>query len=162
MSAVDRGVYSIGIEEFNRRVVHIQSELNQRNLDALLVYGDETEPQDVRYLADCWPAFEKAAVLIPAQGKPVLIVGPESEDFARGWSRIDKIRKVLTFRESSEPEYPEIPTRTLEDIFTEVTEGKGVKRLGLVGYTLMSAPVYRVLEEAMGKGKIVRSESGRI
>ena len=58
MSAVDRGVYSIGIEEFKRWVVHIQPELSQRNLDALLVYGDETEPQDVRCLADYWPAFE--------------------------------------------------------------------------------------------------------
>ena len=40
----------------------------------------EAEPANVRYLADYWPSFETTGVLVPAEGKPCLLIGPESGD----------------------------------------------------------------------------------
>ena len=82
-------------EEFEERINRIQNELARKGLDALITFGDEAEPQNVRYLSDYWPAFETASVLVPAKGDPTLIIGPESETFAKGWSKIEKIRRIL-------------------------------------------------------------------
>jgi len=45
-------------------------------------------------------------VLIPADGEPMLVIGPESLTFAQSRSKIDKIRQILEYRESGEPAYP--------------------------------------------------------
>ncbi|GAI36168.1 unnamed protein product, partial [marine sediment metagenome] len=94
------------LEEFEQRIKRIQDELAKKDLDTLITFGNEAESQNVRYLSDYWPAFETASVLVPVEGKPILVIGPESEIFARKRSKIEKIRRVLKYRESSEPEYP--------------------------------------------------------
>lgn len=54
--------------EFQDRVVRVQAGLAKRGLDALLTFGNESEPAFVRYLCDYWPAFETAGVLVPVEG----------------------------------------------------------------------------------------------
>lgn len=95
-------------EEFISRIQRTQEVMRQQGLDLLLCYANEAEPQFVRYYSDYWPSFETAGVLIPAQGEAILLIGPESMTFAKDHSVLPKIRKLLAFRESSEPEYPEL------------------------------------------------------
>lgn len=154
----DLQVREILKSEFDERIKRIQIQLVAKGLDALLVYGDEKEPQNVRYLADFWPAFEKAGVVVPIEGEPILIIGPESEDFARGWSKIDKIRKVLDFRESAEPEYPEIPACTVREILEEALGAPRAEKLGLVGYNLIPVSLYEKVRKDIGKTEIVRAD----
>ncbi|MEI7989228.1 MAG: Xaa-Pro peptidase family protein [Chloroflexota bacterium] len=144
--------------EFQERIKRIQKQLAERGLDALLTFGSEAEPQYVRYLADYWPAFETASVLVPVEGSPILIIGPESLTFARGRSKIDEIRRILEYRESSEPEYPGVTLDTFPSVFSEISKGKGVKNLGIAGYTVANVPVYTALQQAMTGGKIVRAD----
>jgi Xaa-Pro aminopeptidase len=144
--------------EFQDRVKRIQKELAARQLDALLTFGSEAEPQFVRYLSDYWPAFETASVLVPAQGDPILIIGPECLTYAQGRSKIDKIRQILEYRESSEPEYPGVKLDTFRSVFDEASGGKGVKRLGIAGYTVVNLPVYMAMRDAMSKGEVVRAD----
>ncbi len=144
--------------EFQERIKRIQKQLAERGLDALLTFGSEAEPQYVRYLADYWPAFETASVLVPVEGAPILIIGPESLTFARGRSKIDEIRRILEYRESSEPEYPGVTLDTFPSVFSEISKGKGVKNLGIAGYTVANVPVYTALQQAMTGGKIVRAD----
>lgn len=92
--------------EFPERVERVQSLMRARNLDLLLAFSTESEPAYVRYLSDYWPSFETAAVLIPAAGAPVLLIGPESRTYARGRSRIKEMIQMRDFRESSQPAYP--------------------------------------------------------
>jgi len=144
--------------EFQERIKRIQKQLAERGLDALLTFGSEAEPQYVRYLADYWPAFETASVLVPVEGSPILIIGPESLTFARGRSKIDEIRRILEYRESSEPEYPGVTLDTFPSVFSEISKGKGVKNLGIAGYTVANVPVYTALQQAMTGEKIVRAD----
>jgi Xaa-Pro aminopeptidase len=144
--------------EFQARASRVQAELARRGLDALLTFGSEAEPQFVRYLCDYWPAFETAGVLVPVEGEPLLIIGPESLTYAQSSSKIDKIRQILEYRESAEPDYPGKPLDTFASVFDEAAGGSGVKRLGIVGYPVTTAPVYEGLRAAMAGGEIVRAD----
>lgn len=145
-------------EEFRERIKRIQNELAKKDLDALITFGGEAEPQNVRYLSDYWPAFETASVLVPVEGEPILVIGPESETFARGWSKIEKIRRILEYRESSEPEYPGERLTTFEDLFDEVSNGRGLDRLGISGYSIMPVPIYEGIKDTLKGKEIVRAD----
>ncbi len=151
-------ISEIPASEFQARIRAAQAELAARGFDALLTFGNEAEPQFVRYFSDYWPAFETASVLIPAEGEAVLIIGPESLTYAQSRSKIGKIRQVLAYRESAEPEYPGKALDTFESIFDEISHGKGLRRLGVVGFPIISAPVWEGLRAAMAGNELVRAD----
>ena len=41
--------------EFQERIVRFQAEMAARNLDAILVYGDEYRKENLRYVSNFWP-----------------------------------------------------------------------------------------------------------
>lgn len=135
--------------EFEERVKRTQEAMKSEDLDLLFACGNEAEPQYIRYYSNYWPSFELAGVLIPAEGEPTLIIGPESETFAGSVSRISRIRRVLAFRESSEPEYPEARVCTMAEVILEAMNGKAPRRIGIAGSCLISHVVHLALEEAL-------------
>lgn len=135
--------------EFLKRIENTQKAMQQEGLDLIFAYGNEAEPQYIRYYSNYWPSFEVAGVLIPAKGEAILIIGPESETFASSVSHISKIRRVLAFRESSEPEYPEAVLCTFAEVIKEAMDGKNPKNIGIVGGCLISHVVHLALEEAL-------------
>ncbi|MBC7333562.1 MAG: aminopeptidase P family N-terminal domain-containing protein, partial [Actinobacteria bacterium] len=137
-------------EEREERIRKIQEELKKRNLDAYLVHSTESDFANVLYLSNHWPLFETAGVIIPKEGEPILLIGPEAEPFAEDRSTIKKIRKMLEYRESAEPNYPGIPLTSFEEVFDEVSGGKGIKRLGLGDYAILPMPVYDGIRKALG------------
>lgn len=151
-------IREIPVEEFHDRMKRIQKELVKRNLDALITFGNEAEPQNVRYLCDYWPAFETAGVIVPKEGEAILCIGPESLTYAKGRSKIKKIRQLLEYRESSEPEYPGVKLTTFKELFKEVSHGKGIRRLGMAGWAITSIPVYEGIKYALGKGELVKAD----
>lgn len=150
--------FAISQAEFDQRVKRVQAELARRNLDALITFGQEAEAQNVRYLSNYWPAFETAGVLVPVEGEPMLLIGPESLTYARSRSRLPKIRQLLCYRESAEPEYPGVELPSFEDVLDEVSGGKGIKRLGMVGTAITPVPVYEGLKEAMAGGELIKAD----
>ena len=144
--------------EFQARIARVQAELAKRGLDALIAFGADSEQQNIRYLSDYWPAFESAGVLVPVEGEAMLLIGPESLTYAQSRSRLPKIRQLLAYRESSEPEYPGVPLPSFADALDEVSGGKGVKRLGMAGTAITTVPVYEGLREAMANGELVPAD----
>ena len=151
---------SISREEFAQRVRKTQELMVDAGLDILLTYGNEAEPQYVRYYSNYWPSFESAMVLIPLQGDPILLIGPESMTLAEYWSVIPRIERLKLLRESSEPEYPGEKLNTLYNLFGESLKVDSNRRIGLCGYPMMYAPVYKgICEAASAFGcEVVRSE----
>ena len=145
--------------EFEQRIARVQEELGRRGLDALHVFGNDCESHYVRYLADYWPAFESAGVLVPERGEAILLIGPESLTYAQGRSRLRKIRQLLAYRESSEPEYPGVRLPTFAEVLEEAC-GRAPKRVGLAGTAITTVPVYEGLQEAMRLfgGELVRAD----
>lgn len=147
--------------EFIDRVVRTQEVMKQEGIDLLLAYGNEAEPQYVRYYSDYWPSFESAGVLMATEGDPILIIGPESGTFAGDVSRVKKIRKLLCFRESSEPEYPDAKLDDFVSVMNEAAEGKKIKKLGIAGSCLITHVIYEALQKSLpeiGNPEVVKAD----
>ena len=140
---------SIPLSEYRERVKKVQSSMRKDDFDVLLCYGNEAEPQYVRYFSDYWPSFETAGVLIPAEGDPLLLIGPESYTYAADRSKIPEIRLLKAFRESSEPEYPGKALDTFGSVFREALGEKRIRRIGVAGLPLMTVGVYEALAEEL-------------
>lgn len=153
-------VNQIPQHEFIQRVKTLQEKMWQEELDIVITFGNEAEPQYVRYFSDYWPSFESAGVFIPKTGDPSLLIGPESYTFAKAWSKIPRILKLKEYRESSEPEYPGVALTTFSDLFSEVIDASSFRRVGIVGYPLMPTPIYKSINEtARGfQCEVVRAE----
>ena len=148
-------------DEFLERIQKTQELMKKEGIDLLFAYGNEAEPQFIRYYSNFWPSFEMAGVLIPVEGEATLIIGPESETFAGSVSQIQRIRRVLVFRESSEPEYPEAVLWTLTDVMKEAAGEREVHKIGIVGGCLISHVIYLALEEAriqLGSPELVKAD----
>ena len=145
--------------EFAERITRIQRELARRDLDAYLVHSSEIEFANVLYLSNHWPQWESAGVLVPREGDPLLLIGPEAEPFARIRSVIPKIHKMLEYREAAEPDYPGIPVSSFAEVFAEASGGKGIRRLGLGDYSVLPMPVFEGVRNALSPGgELVRAE----
>jgi Xaa-Pro aminopeptidase len=142
-------VASIPASEFKERQRRAQQRVKEAGLDAAIVHSNEADFANIRYLADYWPAFESAGVVLPAEGEPILLIGPESETYARDRSQIPTIRKVLWYRESAEPDYPDIPISSFAEVFAEACDGRPVKRLGIVGRAIFPTVIHEEIRKAL-------------
>jgi Xaa-Pro aminopeptidase len=130
--------------EFEQRIERIQSELAKRGLDALMVYGDEYRKENLRYVCNFWPIFERAACFIPKQGSPILAGAPEGEIYAREMSAWNDVRNVKEFACVSVPEdidYPLASFSSFNEIFSEVLNAG--KKLAVVGLWDIPAPIMK-------------------
>ena len=149
---------SIPAAEFKQRIRKFQANIRAAGLDAALVHGNESDFANVRYLSEYWPTFEAGGVFVPATGTPVLIIGPESEMYARQRSTIPTIMKMVAYRESAEPEYPGISVATFKDVIKKAMPRRKLKKLGLVGYSIMPLPVYRGLKDDLNGAQLVKAD----
>jgi len=149
---------SIPAAEFKQRIRKFQANIRAAGLDAALVHGNESDFANVRYLSEYWPTFEAGGVFVPAKGTPVLIIGPESEMYARQRSTIPTIMKMVAYRESAEPEYPGISVATFKDVIKKAMPRRKLKKLGLVGYSIMPLPVYRGLKDDLNGVQLVKAD----
>ena len=128
--------------EFQQRIERIQAGLKRQNLDAMMVYGDEYRKENLRYVCNFWPIFERAACFIPQRGEPIQAGAPEGEHYAREMSVWRDVRNIKEFACVSVPEeidYPLASFSSLKDILREVLNGG--RCLGLVGEWDLPAPI---------------------
>jgi Xaa-Pro aminopeptidase len=135
-----------------------QANIREAGLDAALVHGNEADFANVRYLSEYWPTFEAGGVFVPAKGSPILLIGPESQAYAQGRSKIARIEMMTEYRESAEPEYPGIAVASFRDIVRKALSGRPLRKLGLVGYAVMPLPVYMSLERDLPGVELVKAD----
>src|ERR1035437_1203416 len=129
--------------EFQQRIENIQQAMARQKLDCMMVYGDEYRKENLRYVSNYWPIFERAACFIPARGEPMLAGAPEGEKYAREMSVWQDLRNVKEFACVSVPEeihYPLAKFSSFKEILGQ-TLGGG-KRLGLVGVYDIPSPIF--------------------
>ena len=141
-------------EEFDERIKQTQQAMRLKEIDLLLAFSTESEPAYVRYYSDYWPSFETAGVLIPANGEPALLIGPESLTLASARSKIKRIIQLIDFRESSQPEYPGSKLPTWNDIFAEFKP----RSFGIAGWHMFPHPIMEGVRAAAGSCKIFNAD----
>ena len=135
--------------EFENRIDTLQRALPEHGLDAVLVYGDEYRKENLRYVSDFWPIFERGGCFIPRSGEPILAGAPEGEQYAREMSVWADLRNIKEFACVSVPEeidYPLAEFSSLSDILGESL--RSGNRLGIVGWFDVPATIMARIEAA--------------
>ena len=130
------------LSETEKRLKDVRQILRDKHLDAALVYFDELNVANGWYLTGWCGQFEKGAVLVPVEGEPILLGGPESEPFAKAEAAITKVRCFPVFMVPEE-EYPNATIIDFKQLNEELkAEGTELKRIGIVGTTTIPHQVY--------------------
>lgn len=132
--------------EHGARIEKVRRILEKNNLDFGFVYYDEFNLANGWYLTAWCPQFESGAVLVPRNGEPMILGGPESEPFAKLDSAIRETRNLPVFMVPDE-EYPNATIISFTELFNEISKGKKVARVGMVGAGQMPVAVYRQIEQ---------------
>ena len=143
--------------EFEERIKKFQVNIRKEGLDACLVHATESDMAHVRYLSEYWPTFETAAVFVPAEGEPVLLVGPESDIYGSRRSWCKNVEKLIQYRESAEPDAPGMSFITYKDLIAKYMPN-GIKKLGIAGWAITSLPVYMSLKEQLPDVELVKAD----
>jgi len=132
--------YDLG--ETKARLDKVRAILRSKGLDAALIYYDELNIANGWYLTGWCPQFEKGCVLLPTDGEPLLLGGPESEPFAKMSSAIMETRDFPPFMVPDE----EYPNATISNfpLLSEELKRKNLpmRTIGIVGTASLPHNVY--------------------
>jgi Xaa-Pro aminopeptidase len=141
--------------ESDSRIARVRSLLAANDLDLALIYYDEFNIGNGWYLTGWCPQFESGAVLVPREGSPLLLGGPESEPFAKLDSTITETRNFPVFMVPDE-EYPNATIIDFPALFNELRAGLGtIRRVGLVGAGRMPANCYQGIVDGFAGVELV-------
>ncbi len=148
--------------EYPQRWAKVQAMMADLDLDFLVAYADDRAtfgPAHARWLADFPVHFEPVCILMPRQGDPIMLTGPESDEYARLVGRIPDVRVLQEFTHPDE-DYPFSTIQSLSEIMAETgTDLGSVKRVGLGGRGLMSADVLSAFREASPQAQWIDVEN---
>ncbi len=145
--------------EFAERVRKVQDAMKKEQLDGLVVYGDEYRRENLRYLSNFWPIFERGACCIGRKGDPILAGSPEGALYAREMCPWEDIRNIKEFACVSVPEeinYPLATFSSLREILGDTLNG-GTK-LGVVGKWDMPGPIFDRIRGALPNLEVVEAD----
>lgn len=144
--------------EFEERIERIREHMENEGISLLLVYGDEYRKENLRYVSNYWPLFERGAVLIPLESPPILLAAPECEKLAQemsAWSDIRLLPEFACVTVPDEIDYPLAQYTALSDIFKELSLENQMQKIGIVGLGAMPIQIHQYLVEAFKRSKVV-------
>lgn len=144
----------IPVSEYSERMEKVRKLMAAKKVEAVFIYHDELYMCDGCYLTNYWPIIEPGAVLVPIEGEPLLLGGPEATPYADEVSMVREKRSVECFIVPEE-EYPGAVIHSIPEIFSEAMGGRPLKRLGVVGYDKIPFGVMRMLTEKLPSVELV-------
>jgi len=150
------------LKETESRILKTKEILRNKNLDAALIYFDELNVANGWYLSGWCGQFEKGAILVPQNGDPWLLGGPESEPFAKQASAIKNTRSFPVFMVPDE-EYPVIlmTGRILYHYTTRAMTGKTPELMEIAGESFIEMNIVDADKLGIAHGDRVRVSSRR-
>lgn len=149
---MNTSIPTIPAVEFSKRWQSVQKIMHERVLDLVLAYADDRAvfgPAHVRWLADVPAHFEPFCVLMPKSSNPVLLCGPESDEYARLRGQIPDVRVLKEFTHPDE-DYPFSSIQSLSEIINDLGWSiKEIQRAGIAGKGLMSFDTYQAFQATL-------------
>ena len=138
--------------EYPERWRRVQAMLVDLDLDALVAYADDRAsfgPAHARWLANFPVHFEPACIVVPREGDPVMLVGPESDQYALLAGRIPDVR-VLRELTHPDEDYPYSRIQSLAEVMSDVGDSMtAARRVGLGGRGLIGADLMAAFADAL-------------
>lgn len=150
----------IPVEEYKSRWEKVKEMMENKNLDIVIAYADDRATFGAahsRWLADFPVHFEPVCIMFPGKSDPIMLVGPETEGYAKMKSRIKNIRVLKEFTHPDE-DYPFSKIESLSEIISETLCIDDVRRVGIAAKELMGANMYENLVKALPKAEWIDVE----
>ncbi|RKX88242.1 MAG: hypothetical protein DRP58_01005 [Spirochaetes bacterium] len=143
-------------EEYPVRWKKVQNLMKELNLDIVLAYADDRATfgaAHARWLADIPVHFEPVCILVPAAGDPVLLCGPESDEYCRIRGQVKDIKVLEEFTHPDE-DYLYTEIRSLKEIISGLAGlNQNITRIGLAGRGLIGADLLKSFEAAFSSAE---------
>ena len=152
---------SIPRSEFLLRIDKIRSHLDKLKADLFIVYGDEYRRENLRYVSNYWPIFERGLLVIGLNKDPVLLVSAECEHLAKEMTIWDDIRLLREIGMSYVPEevgFVNVNFTSLNDVVEELTGGKQKKRIMISGFDSMSVDLFKIMKSSIKNAEILNGD----
>ncbi|MCK4982405.1 MAG: aminopeptidase P family N-terminal domain-containing protein, partial [Victivallaceae bacterium] len=147
----------IPIEEYAERRARAAKLVADGGFDVLVANSSDADASNVRYFSAFWPLFEMGGVAIAPSGKSALMVGLESEEFAKGRSPLENLHLMKEYRETANPVYPGAAGSSYNNVFESIGV-KNLKRIGVAGYLCTNMAMYEGLKAAYPNAEIVNAD----
>lgn len=138
--------------EYPQRWRAVQLLMTQQGLDLLIAYADDRATYGAahaRWLADFPVHFESVCVLLRQEGLPILLCGPESDEYARLVGSISDVRVLREFTHPDE-EYAYSVIESLAEILTAgFGDLKAIRKVGIAGRSLMSVDLLTAFQSTL-------------
>lgn len=131
--------------EYRTRIGRLREAMSRDGTDIFIIYGDEYRRENLRYVANYWPIFERGMLVVSRDQDPVLLASPECEHLARemsAWPDIRLVRDVGMSYVPEEVDFTNIKFTTVRDVVSELRGGKKNIRVKISGLDAMSVVLY--------------------
>lgn len=149
-------------EEFHSRVKKLREIMDKEKVDIFLIYGDEYRRENLRYVSNYWPIFERGMLAVAIESDPVLLVAPECQHYAREMSVWKDIRMIHEMEMAYVPEHVGFSSdtvfSTLNQIFLDMLKGRKPRRIRVCGVDAMSVLTYDAIKSASPEAEIINSD----
>ena len=126
--------------------------MKEQGLDLIVAYADDRAtfgPAHARWLANFAVHFEPVCILLFRDGRPVLLTGPESDQYALVSGQIPDVRVLREFTHPNE-DYPYSRIQSLAEVIAELRpDHLSLRRAGLAGRDLINANLLQSLGSAL-------------
>ncbi len=139
--------------EFAERIGKIRARMSELDLDAFFVYGDEYRKENLRYVSNYWPIFERGALLLGKSGAPTVLCAPEGEQVAKEMSVWEDVRLLPDFLCVTVPDaidYPLAKYTSLKALAGGLRSAGKLEKLGIAGLDDMPAVLLERIKTAFG------------
>lgn len=143
--------------EYYERIRRAAGLVADADLDVMIANSNEADYSNVRYLSAYWPLFEMGGVAVAPSGESALLIGLESENFARGRSLIPNVQMLKEYRETADPEYPGITAATYRDALDSIGVNNP-RRIGIAGYLCTNMAMFEGLKECFPEAELVNAD----
>ena len=143
----------ISFSEYEKRIESIREKMQLNNVDALLVYGDEFRRENLRYVSNYWPIFDRGMLVIPSVGEPILLTAPESKGVAQEmsvWKDIRNTPDMCAGYIDDTIDYPFADYHSLRSVADELRSRGDLRKIGLVGSDAMCHNLFLTIQESFG------------
>ena len=148
-------------EEFAQRWKKVQSLMSRLDLDLLIAYADDHAaygPAHARWLANFPVYFEPVCLLFYKKSEPIILCGPESDEYIKLIGTMPNIRILKEFTHPDE-EYKHTEIKGLAEIISDLGAIKSVKRIGIAGKYLMPANIFTAFKKNLSSHEWVDVET---
>jgi len=151
----------INKSEIEIRINKIKEIMAKDNIDAFLIYGDEYRRENLRYVSNYWPIFERGIVVIGQDRDPILLASPECFHIAKEmsvWQDIRLIKEVGMSYVPEEVEFTNINFTSFRDVIKEVTKNKHSIRVKVAGIDAMNIILFKIIESTLTNAEIINGD----